>query len=202
IDVAANWKLTVEAQLEAYHVNTIHQTTAARFLDQRAMTASLLGRGHSRFFVGYHNGIHFQYPHPYFPQFDDVISEGSFSYTAFPNLVTINAPNMISAMTFWPLSASTIRYDMHYIGAAPFKDPEHAGMGRQINLNTVIFQEDLSNLPSMQASIAAGVIDHVRFGYQECRLYYLHEEIDRRIGLHLIPKDLRVTQVLDGWVER
>jgi len=33
---------------------------------------------------------------------------------------------------------------------------------------------------------------NVRFGYQECRLYHLHEEIDRRISVGQIPAPLRV----------
>jgi hypothetical protein len=44
----------------------------------------------------------------------------------------------------------------------------------------------------MQSSIEQGVIDSIRFSYQESRLYYLHEEIDRCIGVEMIPEHLRV----------
>ncbi|MBI3246232.1 MAG: hypothetical protein HYZ50_06975 [Deltaproteobacteria bacterium] len=95
----------------------------------------------------------------------------------------------------------TTRYDMHFIGAAPPTDNERDAFSRQIELNLAIFNEDLNTLPSMQRSIGAGVIDSVRFGYQECRLYHLHEEIDRRIGVEQISAPLRVPQVLGAWVE-
>jgi hypothetical protein len=49
--------------------------------------------------------------------------------------------------------------------------------------------------------MVAGVIESVRFGYEERRLYHLHEEIDRRIGIEQIPAPLRVPQVLGKWVE-
>jgi hypothetical protein len=38
--------------------------------------------------------------------------------------------------------------------------------------------------------------------YQERRIYWFHEEIDRRIGADAIPKGLAVEQVLAGHVEQ
>ncbi len=37
--------------------------------------------------------------------------------------------------------------------------------------------------------------------YQERRIWHLHEEIDRTIGVDAIPSELRVAQLLDGYVE-
>jgi phenylpropionate dioxygenase-like ring-hydroxylating dioxygenase large terminal subunit len=201
IEVPANWKLTIEAQIEAYHVNVLHQKTAARFLDQREMSSILLQGGHSYQFVAHRAGVEFRFPALYFPRVNDLAKQGALAFSTFPNLVTVNGPNVIAAMTSWPLSPDTTRYDMHFIAAAPPTDSEREALNRQIELNLAIFNEDLNTLPSMQRSMVAGVIDTVRFGSQECRLYHLHEEIDRRIGVELIAAPLRVPQVLGAWVE-
>jgi phenylpropionate dioxygenase-like ring-hydroxylating dioxygenase large terminal subunit len=201
IEVAANWKLTIEAQIEAYHVNALHEKTAARFLEQRITSSMLLQGGHSYQFVAHRNGVEFRFPAPYFPRISDLTKQGALAFSTFPNLVTVNGPNVIAAMTSWPVSPSMTRYDMHFIGAAPPTDSEREALNRQIDLNLTIFNEDLNLLPSMQRSIGAGIIDHMRFGYQERRLYHLHEEIDRRIGVEQISAPLRVPQVLDAWVE-
>jgi predicted RecB family nuclease len=42
----------------------------------------------------------------------------------------------------------------------------------------------------------------VPLNYQERRIYHWHEELDRRIGVARVPEPLRVTPVLDQWVER
>ena len=38
--------------------------------------------------------------------------------------------------------------------------------------------------------------------YQERRIYWTHEEIDRRIGVDRIPPALRVAQVLGDFMEK
>ena len=35
--------------------------------------------------------------------------------------------------------------------------------------------------------------------YQERRIYHWHAELDRRIGVELVPEHLRVEPVLDDW---
>src|SRR5882724_11295526 len=57
IDVAGNWKLTVDANVETYHVNTLHQASAAIVLDQLATAIFLLPRGHSRMLISFREGI-------------------------------------------------------------------------------------------------------------------------------------------------
>ena len=42
----------------------------------------------------------------------------------------------------------------------------------------------------------------LRLSYQERRIYWTHEEIDRRIGVERIPEHLRVTPMLDKYAEQ
>jgi hypothetical protein len=52
----------------------------------------------------------------------------------------------------------------------------------------------------MQRSIDGGGLDQVRLGYQERRIYHLHETIDRYLG-DQVPDHLRVPPVLADHVE-
>jgi hypothetical protein len=47
-----------------------------------------------------------------------------------------------------------------------------------------------------------GALDVLRLQYQERRIRYVHEEIDRRIGPERVPAALRVPALLDRWVEK
>jgi hypothetical protein len=49
-------------------------------------------------------------------------------------------------------------------------------------VNRAVLLEDLDVLPGMQHSIDHGGIDSLCLSYQERRIYYLHETIDRVIG--------------------
>jgi hypothetical protein len=62
--------------------------------------------------------------------------------------------------------------------------------------------EDIENLAAMQASLESGAFTGMMLGYQERRLYWAHEEIDRIIGPELVPAELRMTPLLDPFVER
>jgi hypothetical protein len=52
-----------------------------------------------------------------------------------------------------------------------------------------------------QKAMACGAANVLRLQYQERRIRYVHEEIDRRIGADRIPAALRVPALLDPFVE-
>ncbi|OBG55887.1 hypothetical protein A5704_24715 [Mycobacterium sp. E735] len=56
--------------------------------------------------------------------------------------------------------------------------------------------EDLGVLPGAQRSLNAGALESLRLGYHERRIYYLHEAIDRAIGIERVPESLCVSQLL------
>jgi hypothetical protein len=61
--------------------------------------------------------------------------------------------------------------------------------------------EDLDVLPGEQRSLDAGTLESLQLGYQERRIYYLHEAIDRTIGVEDVPESLRVPQLLGSFVQ-
>ena len=204
IDVEGNWKLTVDANVETYHVNTLHTKSAAVVLDQAATGIFLLPRGHSRMLVGFRKGVVLPFPLPPFPQASPLADLGIYSYHLFPNtsIVYGGTRSFLFLISSWPLSPGRTRYDVHFLAATPADGP-HAEMIRTIiEANWGVFLEDLGNLPFMQRSFEAGTIDGFELGYQERRIYHQHEEIDRRIGAEHLAESLRVPPVLGEWVER
>lgn len=201
IEVEGNWKLTVDANIETYHVNVVHRATAAQVLDQRATGIWLLPQGHSRMLVHSRDGISLPIPLPGFPGASPLASYGIYSYHAFPNtsIVFGGSPALAFCISSWPLGADRSLYDVLFLAPTP-ADGEHKDtLAMLVDANWTVLQEDLGNLSSMQKAMKSGSIDALTLSYQERRIYHQHEEIDRRIGA--VPDRLRVRPVLGPFVE-
>ena len=64
-----------------------------------------------------------------------------------------------------------------------------------------IIDEDIENLAPIQNSMESQFYKGLPLSYQERRIYYLHETIDRTIGIDHIPEQLRVSQLLSPFIE-
>lgn len=201
IEVEGNWKLTVDANIETYHVNVVHRTTAARVLDQRATGIWLLPHGHSRMLVHSSDGVELTIPLPGFPGASPLASCGIYSYHVFPNtsIVFGGSPSIAFCISSWPLGPDRSLYDVSFLAPTP-ADGEHGDtLAMLVDANWMVLMEDLGNLPSMQRSMRSRSIGALNLSYQERRIYHQHEEIDRRIGP--VPDALRVQPVLGPFVE-
>ena len=70
-----------------------------------------------------------------------------------------------------------------------------------MNLFDVILSEDTLNIPWIQQSLESPGFKSVPLNYQERRIYYTHQELDKVIGDDLIPKECKVQPVLDNFIE-
>jgi hypothetical protein len=61
--------------------------------------------------------------------------------------------------------------------------------------------EDFLNLAPIHRSVASGALQSIPLSYQERRIYHLHEEIDRLIGVDAILESLRIAPRLDPFWE-
>ena len=77
--------------------------------------------------------------------------------------------------------------------------PDVSWEERTRNFN-LILDEDIQFVAQLQESVVSNGFQGVTLNYQERRIYHWHEELDRRIGVERVPEQLRVAQVLDGWV--
>ena len=89
-----NWKLAIDANIETYHVNTVHPGLAP-VLEQKGTAIWLLPQGHSRMFIGHRMALERNPRLSLFPQVDAVTAEGAFAYLIYPNTVIVIAPTLI-----------------------------------------------------------------------------------------------------------
>jgi phenylpropionate dioxygenase-like ring-hydroxylating dioxygenase large terminal subunit len=197
-----NWKLATDANIETYHLNTVHKETLSSVLDQKATAIWLLANGHSRMFNGERYHIERNAAVPRFAQVNAVTNEGVYAYLIYPNTVMVISPTLIFTTQAWPLGPGEMRYDAHYLMAAPLSNLNRTRYERMIGATEKILKEDLENLAFMQCSFEAGTLASIPLNYQERRIYYLHEAIDRSIGEELIPPHLRVPAILEDFVEQ
>lgn len=203
-DLPFNWKLPVDAFMESYHVNYIHRDTAAKALHQPSTGIQLLANGHSRMIVRSKKGmvINPGVP-PLFEGLGDLPMQGIFSYFVYPNLtIVFVGPGFVFFITNWPGDGPCeSSYHVHFCSSLNPANKEQAAFSEMlVDANLGVLAEDLEVLPSIQASVNSGTLAGVRLNYQERRIYYLHEAIDRSIGVEQIPDGLRVSQLLADFV--
>ncbi|MET0908511.1 MAG: aromatic ring-hydroxylating dioxygenase subunit alpha [Ilumatobacteraceae bacterium] len=205
-DVPVNWKLPVDANIETYHVNTVHRDSAGKVLDQASTGIQLLRNGHSRMLISLRDGKQLTgrmpFP-PLFTELGDLPDSGTFSYHVFPNLsIVFVGKGFVFLVTNWPSADGGSSYHVHWCSSlASDTDEGRAANDMFIGFNQEVLFEDLLVLPGMQRSIDAGTLEQVNLNYQERRIYHVHEAIDRAIGHELVPEHLRVTPVLGPFVE-
>ena len=203
IEVDGNWKLTVDANIETYHVNTVHRASAAKVLDQSATGIFLLPGGHSRMLVHGRTEGPFPIDLPAFPGASTLADYGIYSYHLFPNtsIVFGGSPTLVFLISSWPLGPERSLYDVHFLAATPADGPHADMVALLVDANWSVLLEDLGNLPAIQRSMSTGGLTHMTLSYQERRISHQHEELDRRIGAGRVPDGLRVEPVLAAWIE-
>lgn len=204
--VECNWKAAMDAFQEVYHVTTIHGASLGRALDFRAASFGLFEGGHSRLVVPYHPDARATLGMtgsdvPEIPGYPEFARTASFAYSAFPNISAPLRSTVIHFQMFWPLAVD--RCEMEVIGIGPdWGDGEPPAYWQGANAKfREILQEDLENLSSIQASLRTKAFTGVMANYQERRIYWHHESVDRAIGHSRVPADLAVEPLLEPYLE-
>lgn len=205
--IPANWKIVSDAFLETYHLQTIHAQSVSKLLDHRGAAMGLFQYGHSRMVTPkWKEAIEKQsesgMPLPDIPGLDPLFSETNPAYSVFPNLITPLDTIGFPFIFFWPIDAQTTDVEWTFYGP-PAVTPEHEKTWEMfIHVFDAVMNEDFMNLAPMQQSISSGALESIPLSYQERRIYHLHEEIDRVIGIEKIPDELRVAPRLEPlWEE-
>jgi len=204
-DVPCNVKLLLDVFLEVYHLKSIHQDTADRFLDHRGMTVTLWPYGHSRMVTPNRRpdwvdpgtqGM------PEIPSVTEMPRVNNVSYNIFPNIVMPPTATGIPMLVFWPRAANSMRIECHWFGPKlPSEDLSPLWDMRIRNFERILF-EDLEFAAKLQESVEGPGFMGVPLNYQERRIYHWHEEVDRRIGIERVPAPMRVAQVLGDWIDK
>ncbi len=204
-DVPCNVKLLLDVFLEVYHLKSIHQNTADRFLDHRGMTVTLWPNGHSRMVTPNRRPDWIDPGARGMPEIASVTEmprANNVSYNIFPNIVMPPTATGIPMLVFWPRTAHSMRIECHWFGPKlPAEDLSALWDVRIRNFERILF-EDLEFAAKLQESVEGPGFMGIPLNYQERRIYHWHEEADRRIGIERVPAPMRVEQVLGDWVDK
>jgi phenylpropionate dioxygenase-like ring-hydroxylating dioxygenase large terminal subunit len=203
LGVACNWKAPGDGNIETYHVPFVHRHSAAPALDERRTGQWLLPHGHSRMLIRFRNELPAELGMPRFPGDTALAELGIYSFHLFPNLsVVLGGPTFAFLITTFPDGVNRCTYYTHFLSPVARTNETSAKIDAMIDANWSVLLEDLASQTSAQKSMQCGALDVLRLQYQERRIRYVHEEIDRWIGAERIPDRLRVPALLDGYVEK
>jgi phenylpropionate dioxygenase-like ring-hydroxylating dioxygenase large terminal subunit len=198
--INCNWKCALDAFQEVYHINTLHARTVGALLDHSAATMGLLPGGNSRMCVRYSSATVDEPPAGGWPE-GEVYRRTSVAQTLWPALNVPWSPGSAKFLLFWPRSVGQCEVEVVGLGEDWGEGPLPPAREAANRSFDSILEEDVSNLEAIQASLNSGAFTGMLLGYQERRIYWSHEEIDRAIGAERIPVGLAVAQVLAPFVE-
>jgi phenylpropionate dioxygenase-like ring-hydroxylating dioxygenase large terminal subunit len=200
--VECNWKLTMDAFLEVYHVKGIHPKTVGLALDHRGAVMGLLPNGHTRMTcptVGPSSSSNSGMPR--IPA-GDIATNYHVSHNVFPNIITPAGYAARQFLMFWPLSPTRTRVDVVHFGLDWGDGERPEEWEKFLAFWDIVMDEDLQFLAwQQQAVLSRGFVGY-RLSYMERRIYYAHESIDRMIGVERIPEELRAVPMLDDFREQ
>lgn len=203
LEVACNWKLPGDGNIETYHVPFVHRNSAAALLDEKRTGQWLLPRGHSRMLIRFRGGLAPELPLPRFAGDTSLAELGIYSFHVFPNLsVVLGGPSFGFLIATFPDGVGRCTYYTHFLSPAPRTPETSATIDAMIEANWRVLLEDLSSQTAAQKAMQCGALDVLRLQYQERRIRYVHEEIDRWIGADRVREQLRVPPLLDAFVEK
>ena len=180
----ANWKLIVDAFLEAYHIRVLHKDTISPFfLDALAPAAhvgphsqSLVARREAEAWVA--EGASSP------PDFAALCEIATLSHVLFPNVVTIFHPDDLSLITLYPVDAETLSWTHRMLVPADRTTPDwtpHWAMTFSLIEQGVFQKEDIGCAVAIQRGLKSGANRHLTAGRAEQGVGWFHAEVGRAL---------------------
>jgi phenylpropionate dioxygenase-like ring-hydroxylating dioxygenase large terminal subunit len=179
-EVAANWKLVIDAFLESYHVQRLHAQTIAPFFADGITVADRIGP-HQRAAVGrtdYLAGIDRD-------DWTQLRRAVTYTYQIFPNSVVIVSPDYINLLICMPQAVGrTLVEDVMLIPEPPATPQAEAHWRRSWDLldGGTFGSEDFRAAALCHRGLASGLIEEVTLGTLEHGLADFHRKLDEALA--------------------
>ena len=175
-DVAANWKLVMDAFLESYHVQRLHAPTIARFFADGITAADRIG-AHQRSAVGrtdYVSGLDRE-------DWAALRAVITFAYQLFPATILIMSPDYVNLMVLMPQAVGRTQIEDFMLIPEPPKtaeEEEHWEKSWRILDQGVFEAEDYRAAALQQQGLSSGSLETLTIGTLETGIHVFHEQVE------------------------